>query len=188
MQMDGYDVLTTEFNITEYPTGKLNRIHTWDDPDHNTQAATDLTGYGADLGLAIHSSISGNTIDATIQVGFNKDVSKALKIVVYLTENGLHYDQQNSTVYYGGPGMLENFEHKDVLRAFYTDYLGTSIPSDASTADNIYELTISKAIPESVADNGQLHLVAFVTDAATNEVINVREVKVGEEQELQKLE
>ncbi len=189
MQMDGYEVLTNTFNITEYPTGKLNRIHTWEDPNHNIQAATELTGYGADVGLAIQSAInSENTVNATIQIGFNKDITNTLKLVIYLTENGLHYDQHNSTEYYGGPGLLIDFEHKDVLRAFYTDYLGETIPAEATTADNIYEYTISKNIPENVADNEQLHLVAFVTDASTNEVINVREVKIGEEQTLQKLD
>lgn len=192
MEMSGYEVLTDEFTddeygITIYPTGMINRINTWDNVVQNTEAVTNLTGYGAPLGLSINSSVNGTNIDATIEVGFYEDVAMPLRLVVYLTENGLIYDQQNSTEYYGGPGLAVDFEHNDVLRAIYTNHLGENIPAAQTVIDNVYSLSLQKAIPTSVFNNDQLHLVAFVTDADTNEVINVREVKVGEEQELQEL-
>ncbi len=187
MEMDGVSDLINEFGIVNYPTGIINRINVWDNVVQNTEAVTNLTGYGAPLGLSIDSSINGTNIDATIEVGFYEDVTTPLKIVVYLTENGLVYDQQNSTEYYGGPGLIVDFEHNDVLRAIYTNYLGENIPTAQTVIDNVYSLSLQKAIPTSVQNNDQLHLIAFVTDANTNEVINVREVKVGEEQELQEL-
>ena len=188
MEMDGANVLTDEFNIAVYPTAKLNRINEWDNDVNNIEGAISYTGYGADLGLSINSDITGATIDATIQVGFNNSITTPLAIVVYLTENGLLYDQHNGTEYFGGVDPLVDFEHNDVLRAFYTHYLGEVIPSSEAVADNIYEFTIQKPIPTSVQNNEKLHLVAFVTNANTKEVLNVREVKVGIAQELQKLD
>ena len=188
MQMNGVDDLINEFGIVSYPTGKINRIHNWENSDQNTEAVTDLTGYGAALGLSINSSINGTNLDATIEVGFNEDVEIPLKLVVYLTENGLLYDQANSTSYYGGENPILNFEHKDVLRAIYTHHLGTGIPASETVENHIYELTLQKMIPATVENNDELHLVAFVTNADTDEVINVREVKVGEAQELQDLD
>jgi len=193
MEMPGFNVLTSTFTddpvtgLTSYPTGMLNRINFWENPDENIETAINKTGYGAELGLAIQSNIAGGTVDATIKVGFDKTVTTPLKLVVYLTENGLHYNQQNSTDYYGGVNPLVDFEHNDVLRAFYTDFLGEVISSTETQEGNVYTLTLSKTIPASVQNNNQLHLVAFVSNATTNEVINVREVKIGEEQELQEL-
>jgi hypothetical protein len=193
MEMPGFNVLTSTFTddpetgLTSYPTGMLNRINFWENPDENIETAINMTGYGADLGLSISSSISGDKVDATIKVGFDKTVTTPLKLVVYLTENGLHYNQQNSTDYYGGLNPLVNFEHNDVLRAFYTDFLGEVIPSTETQEANVFTLTLSKDIPASAQNNNQLHLVAFVSNATTNEVINVREVKIGEAQELQEL-
>ena len=187
MEMDGYELLKSEFGISGYPTGMLNRINLWDEPDINVQTPIELTGYGADLGLSIDSSISGDTVEATIQVGFEIDISLPLKLVVCLTENELHYDQYNSTDYFGGDFLLENFEHNDVLRSFFTDFLGETIASEDATADTIYEYSFTQTIPTTVEDATNLHIIAFVTNATTNEVINVREVKIGEEQELQEL-
>ena len=188
LQMDGVDVLTDLFNpFGEYPKGKINRIIEWENPDNNIEAVTDLTGFGASLGLSIDSEIVGSNINATVSVGFEDDMATSLNIVVYLVENGLIYPQANSTPYYGGPGTIADFEHNDVLRAIFTHHLGVAIPSGESTADNVYSLPLQAIIPTTVENNNELHLVAFVTNADTNEVLNVREVKVGEEQELEEL-
>lgn len=190
MEMTGYEVLTEAFieeHPTPFPSVRLNRINKWTDDVNNIDAALNFTGYGSDLGLAIESSKTNTTIEATIKIGFENTFTKPLKLVVYLTENGLHYNQVNSTDFFGGTHVLVDFEHNNVLRAFYTDYLGETIPNSETVANHIYEFSINKAIPSLVSDNNKLHLVAFVSDASTNEVINVREVKIGEEQELQKL-
>jgi len=189
MQMEGVDVLIDEFSITTYPTGKINRIYDWESPqDANIDAVTDFTGFGTPLGLAIDSSIAGSTINATIEVGFENTVEIPLNIVVYLTESGLIYDQHNNTPYYGGGSIIVDFEHKDVLRAIVTHHLGESISSSETVADNIYSIQKQIEIPASIQNNDNLHLVAFVTDAITNEVINVREAKVGVVQDLQIVE
>jgi len=194
MEMDGYEVLTDDFveedGQVPFPSVRLNRINKWIDDVNNIEGAINLTGYGANLGLSINSSITSSTVNASIQVGFNEDVTIPIKLVVYLTENGLLYDQNNvaGSEYYDGLALLVNFEHNDVLRSFYTHYLGEAIPTSETVADNIYSLLLNKAIPTSVQNNDNLHLVAFVTNANTNEVINVREVKIGETQELQKLD
>lgn len=188
MQIDDVNVLIDEFSIITYPTGIINRYYSWDNPDQNIDTATDFTGYGVPLGLAMVSNIEGNNINASIKISFENTVNTPLKLVVYLTENGLIYDQKNNTPYYGGASTLVDFEHNDVLQAIVTDHLGESIPAGETVTDNIYEVQKQITIPEYIQDNEKLHLVAFVTNATTNEVINVREAQVGEEQEFQILE
>ena len=186
MIMDQVSVLINEFGITSYPTARLNRVNNWNDDVNNIEGALNFTGYGADLGLAINSSISDSNIEATIKIGFENTLTKPLKLVIYLIENGLLYNQRNSTDYYGGVHFLIDFEHNDVLRAIYTDHMGELIPNSETIADNVYEFTINQPIPTIVANYDNIYLVAFVTDAITNKVINVREIKVGENQEFQK--
>lgn len=188
MQMDGVDVLTDEFEVVTYPTGIINRFYTWENPDQNIDTATDFTGYGVPLGLAMVSNIEGSTINATFNISFENTVDTPINLVVYLTENGLIYDQKNNTPYYGGANTLVDFEHNDVLRAIVTPHLGEPIPAGEAVTDNIYIVQKQITLPVSVEDSEKLHLVAFVTNATTNEVINVREAQVGEEQEFQILE
>ncbi len=189
MEMEGYQVLTDEFSINNYPTGIVNRDIIWPFPEDNfLNTATDLTGFDADLGLSINSSITNSIVNMNIEIGFNADFETPLNLVVYLVENGLIYDQRNNTDYYGGGSTIYDFEHNDVLRAMFTGHLGESLPTNETISNNIYTLDIQGSIPSTVADEGQLHIVAFVTDATTKKVINVREVKIGEEQELQILE
>jgi len=186
MIMDQVSVLINEFGINSYPTARLNRVNDWVDDVNNIEGALELTGYGSDLGLAINSTISGSNIEATIKIGFENTITKPIKLVIYLTENGLLFNQSNSTPYYGGLHLLVDFEHNDVLRAIYTDHLGEVIPNSETITNNVYEFALNQPIAPIVANYDNIHLVAFVTDAITNEVLNVREVKVGENQEFQK--
>lgn len=192
MQMVNVNELTDEFGITAYPTAKLNRVHNWDTPETNIEGATNYTGFGAPLGLAIDSQINNNTIHATIEVGFQNTLTEDLKLVLYLTEDGLIYDQENYTSYFGGESIIVDFEHNDVLRAVYTPVLGETIPSGETTEGNSYFYEITKEIPASVSDTSKLNIVAFVSSAdeienehLANEVLNVREAPVGEAQDLQ---
>lgn len=189
MVMDGYQILTDEFNIINYPTGIVNRDIIWPFPEDNfLNTATDLTGFDADLGLSINSSITNSVVNMNIEIGFNADFSTPLNLVVYLVENGLIYDQLNNTDYYGGGSIIYDFVHNDVLRAIFTGHLGDPLPANETHINNIYSVDVQGSIPETVEDQEQLHIVAFVTDATTKKVLNVREVKVGEAQELQILE
>ena len=182
---DGSTALSDIFEIGGLPEGRVNRTIFWDSPQHeNLDQAIGLTGVSAPLGLAIQSTINGNNIDLSVQVGFDTDYTQNLGVVVYLLENDLIYDQTNYTNLfpvgqYVNP--LVDFEHNDVLRAVYTDYLGESIPSTETVADNVFTLNLSKAIPASIENTSHLHLIAFVVDKTTNTVINVQEAAVGED-------
>ena len=184
---DGSENLNDVFAILWQPAARLNRIHTWSYPEENNlDQVINMTGFSP-IGLAINSEIDGNAINSTIQVKFLSDITENLKIVVYLVENSLAYDQHNNTDYFGGTNPLIDFEHNDVLRAIYTDVYGEAIPNDNGETDEgkTYSFELTKPIPSSIENNQHLHLVAFVTNATTNEVLNVRENAVGETQNFQ---
>lgn len=181
---EGSQSLRTTFGVGGLPAGRINRTTIWTNPEHeNVDQVVNKTGPVADLGLSISSTLNNNVIDFSVKVGFVQNFSEPLNIVVYLVENGLVYSQVNYNSYVaGGQSPIPNFTHNDVLRAIYTDVFGETIPQNQTVTDAIYIKSFQKTIPESVsASNYQnLHLVAFVTDATTKEVINVQEVRVGE--------
>jgi len=188
---DGSEELKIAFDISGLPEGRINRTHIWTSPEpSNLDDVFSKTGYSP-IGIAINSEVTQNNITASIAVNFISEVAKSdVKIVVYLLENELIHDQANYTTYFGGNGTISDFEHNDVLRAIYTDVFGDTIPDDNTDQTNYnagetYTLTLSKAIPDSVSANEHLHLVAFIVNNSTNEVLNVRESEVGETQDFQ---
>lgn len=168
------------------PQGKINRITTWTAPEpDNLNEIYEKTGFSK-IGLAINSITDAGTISGTININYLEDYTASNNnIVIYLIENGLIHDQYNYTVDLwssGNDDPLVNFEHNDVLRAVYTNIYGVAIPSEEQTEANIYSYEFSGAIPSSVENNENLLLVAFVVNADTNEVLNVRESHLGETQ------
>lgn len=176
-------LMESTFEVESYPTAKINRINTWapnHEPEH-LEEVLNRTGFNAPLGLAISTSTSGNSLNATIRVGFANNYSENLNLVVYLLENGLVSNQTNYTTYFGGTSSIPNFQHNDVLRAIYTPLLGSPIPASETIDEHIFIYQLSQIIPASVTNTSNLHLVAFVVKASTKEVINVQEVAVGSE-------
>jgi thiol-disulfide isomerase/thioredoxin len=174
--------LKNAFGIGGLPAGRINRINIWSQPQpEHLNEVLDRVSLNAPLGISMSTSLNGDQLQATLKVGFAQDYSEDLKIGIYLVEDHIVYHQYNYTDYYNGEYYISDFDHRDVLRAVFTDIYGEPIPVNQTMENNIYEKSIEEQIPSSVVDVDNLHLVAFVTDANTNEVINVQEVLVGEE-------
>ncbi len=179
---DGSAALISAFGISGLPKGRINRTELWEALEHeHLNQVLDKTGYSATLGLSIESQIDNNNIQANVKVGFATDFSNQLNLVLYLTENGLIHSQKNYTEFYGGVNPIVDFEHNDVLRALCNGVYGETILGEETVAGNIYDKAFTVSIPSSVENNTNLHLVAFVIDKSTGEVINVQEAAVGEE-------
>ena len=87
--------------------------------------------------LAMESSLDGDmlTIKVKLKMGYNY---QALKLGLYILEDGLVYDQRNWTSYYQGDPIVD-FEHHNVLRKAVTGLLGDQIPSDKVGHDKEFE-------------------------------------------------
>lgn len=181
---EGSTTLRDEFGISGLPKGRINRTNLWQSPEpNNLEQVLDLTEFSAPLGLAISSELNNNTINATIQVGFAVNLTSNLGVVLYLAENGLIHDQTNYTNFFPVGEYVDplvDFEHNDVLRAIYTNHLGDAIPTNETVEENIFTINFEETIPASVENTANLHLVAFIVNKDTNEVINVQEAAIGE--------
>lgn len=179
------NVLESEFNITGFPSGRVNRTISWNE---SVSQPVGLLGDKKNLGLAINSSISGNMINATVKVHYDLRASEQNRLVVYLLENGLIYDQVNyyngdpNSPWYQDGNPIVGFVHDHVARTVFTNVFGDDIPSSQAITGNTYTQNYSLAIPTSVQNNANLEIVAFVV-GEDNTVINVQKADVGEDKD-----
>ncbi len=173
--------------IDGYPNSFLNRKTAWNFPEpENIAQVIGLTqGDSPKMGLALETAVSGGTMNVNVNVKFNADVNN-LKLVVYVLENGLIYEQHNYTTYYGGVDVLEDFEHNHVLRAALTPLLGEAISDSETAVNNVFTRSFSVPVPTNVANAANIEFVAFVVDANGN-ALNVRQAGLNETQEFEEM-
>jgi len=182
-------VLEDLIGLQGYPTGMLNRTTEWNHPEpSNISQVLDLTTGQSDVGLALNPSLNGNTMDIDVSVKFGGEFfASSAKLVVYVLEDNLYFNQTNYTSYYGGSSVLTNFEHNHVLRASLTNLLGDQIPSSEITADNVYEVNFNLAVPSNVTNTQKMSVVAVVINGSTNAAMNVRGADFGDTQTFEEL-
>lgn len=178
---DPYNISTPGYSVSGYPTAKLNRTSEWTYPEpENVAEVVALTnGTNPRIGLAMNSSLSGSTmnVDVNVKFGFN---FTGLKLVVYVLENGLIYNQNNYTSYFGGGSTLVNFEHNHVLRSILTDIYGDAI-TGTTNVGQVYTRNFNVSVPANVANSGNVSIVAFVLDS-NGKALNSRTVNLGDNQ------
>lgn len=173
--------MASKYAITGYPTGLINRSSKWNE----SQAHLDnFLAKKASLGLAISSTITGSRLDVNVKVGFAETISAPLKLVVYITEDGIVEDQRNylntdiNSPWYQAGDPLVGFVHNHVLRSALTDIFGNDIPNYLTLGRNTYSTDLSIDISDYFP--GRLHLVAFVVNGTTSsDIYNVQTVKAG---------
>nr|WP_321222102.1 Omp28-related outer membrane protein [uncultured Psychroserpens sp.] len=166
-------------NIQGFPTAWINRAQEWTYPEpNNVNQVTNLATGTKSNGLAINTAIKGDNLSFIVSVGFGENVSGA-KLVVFLLENGLVYDQVNYTSYYGGGATINGFVHDHVLRHSFTSVLGDAIPAGEATAGNSYRMHMNYTIPSGLAQNNtNTEIVAMLLNS-NGEVINVNKASAG---------
>jgi len=157
-------------DISGYPAAKLNRKIQWSNSSSPTEVKNQIKP-NADLGIALSSTVSGSSINLDVNIKFVTTFSD-LKLVVYVLEDGLIYNQVNATSYFGGQNPIVNFEHDHVLRACLTDLVNGD-ELIGTTAGTTVTKNFTVAIPANVANVAKINFVAFVLDASGN-AINVR--------------
>ncbi len=185
MPFPGVGSLESEFDIAGYPSGRINRTIEWNESASQPIGMLDIN---KPLGLAINSSLSGNTISAEVKVHYDFGDDEENKLVVYLLENGLIYPQVNfyntdsSSPWYQMGNPIVNFVHDHAARITFTNNLGDAIPSSESNTGSTYITNFSVAVPASVQNTNNLELVAFVV-GTDNTVINVQQADLGVNQD-----
>ena len=170
-----------------YPKGYLNRMTKWNTPeDQNIQQVINLSqGANPKLGIALTSGLSNNNISLEVKVKFAKNFT-GLKLVVYILENKLIYNQKNYTAFYGGVSVIPNFEHNHVLRGLMTNLLGDAIADSETTIGKTFSRNFNISVPSNILSKENLEYVAFVVDA-NGTALNSRAAKKTDVQAFEEL-
>ncbi|WP_052172514.1 Omp28-related outer membrane protein [Psychroserpens jangbogonensis] len=182
MPFPNINTLLNTFGITGFPSGRVNRTVNWNE---STTQPVSLLNNRQNMGLAINSSISGNTISAEVKVHYDLKAESTNRIVVYLLENGLVYPQVNfyngdpSSPYFQQGNPIANFVHNHTARTTFTDVFGDIIPFQESDTGDTYTVNYALTVPASVQNTANLEIVAF-TVSPLNQVLNVQKANLGE--------
>jgi hypothetical protein len=146
-------------------------------------------------GLAMITSISGNTATIEVHAGFKAGSTAPVNLTVMLVEdavtgNGNQYDQRNAYnttnghAYYGVGDPIIGFNHGYTLRKIISANMGDAIPDAVPASGGEYVKTFTVNISGYKASD--LHAVSFInkvgTSASTHEILNAQKVKLGSTQ------
>ncbi len=150
--------LINEFNISVYPTARINRTTDWPYP-YNSSQIESLIEADNSIAISIDSNTNWPLLQVQLRVVSEQDLSDH-KIIAYLVEDNLIYDQTNyynfdqNSYFYGMGNPIVDFIHNDVLRHSFTDAIGNPMenPTMALT-DNFYNYSFeidSEFSPENL--------------------------------------
>jgi hypothetical protein len=177
-------VLKDEFGVDGLPAARLNRTSSWDTP-YESSDVTGMAGEDTDFAIAIISELTGNELVVEVNVVYENGSVPGDKLVVYLVEDGILYDQTNyyntdeTSPFYQKGNPIPDFEHNDVLRMSLTQLFGDDISgtSELETYSRTFSATIA---PEYIIDNLGL-VVMVVSDDYTAR--NAQTAAINEDKE-----
>ncbi|MGB0892226.1 MAG: Omp28-related outer membrane protein [Flavobacteriaceae bacterium] len=176
MENDASRALRNAFGVNSFPTAYVNResVWTYPEPSNIDEAVNQATG-NTNVGLAINSVLSGETMNVVVSSGFAENVA-GTRLVVFILEDKVVYNQANYTSYYGGADPIVNFEHNHVLRYSATDVLGT--PTESSSGVHHTSFSINLGF-EGVSDKNNTAVIAMLVNSTGKKVLNAQYAKVG---------
>ncbi|MDN3492944.1 Omp28-related outer membrane protein [Winogradskyella bathintestinalis] len=182
MHFDQVQLLKDAFDIEGFPAAKINRSVNWALP-HATSDVTSIAGVDTNLALAINSELIDDELTVQVNVVFEEGSVQGDKLVVYLLEDGIIYDQinyyneDNTSPYFNAGDPIVGFEHNETLRNSLSSVLGDAIPPTSALTEYITSFTMT--VPSNYNfDN--LSIAAMVVDS-DNKAKNSQHAHVGED-------
>ncbi len=178
------NTIATEQGVSGVPTGRINRTINWDGPQYqNVNQVINEIDSSSSVGLAINSTLNAGTINVNVLLGY-ANTALQTKLIVYIVEDNLFHTQANySSNLYGGLSSIPNFEYDGVLRSVITSTTGEAISVNGNQVTRNYSVNM----PSNVSNSTNAKIVAFLIDATTNAVLNVRQANIGQSQLLETL-
>ncbi|HEX3168639.1 MAG TPA: Omp28-related outer membrane protein [Chitinophagaceae bacterium] len=173
-------LLANFFQVTGYPSAYVNRETKWNESISQLDLAVNKR---APLGIALQTTITGNTISGTAKVKYDVNTSVGLKLVLYLLEDGKVYPQVNYN-YFGLPDPITSYVHNNILRKTITDLYGDILPVANQVKGNIQNINFT--IDATGYDISKCKIVGFVVQGINNQgrkenaVVNVQTVTAGQ--------
>jgi hypothetical protein len=122
------------------------------------------------VNIELSKTLSGRNLALKMKLVYTSAVSVKHKYALYLTESGIVSKQATASTY------DDNYVHNHVLRYAFGNAVGNDL-NQTLVAGRTFEKIIDYTVPVDY-DVTKCHIVCVVIDDATDEVINVRELKL----------
>lgn len=171
LTIDQESDLRSELGISGFPSARLNRTISWLDP-YQISDVNSLLSEENHVAISINSTLENIELGVDLRIVSNVELVNH-KLVIYLVESNLIYDQSNyfnyveDSYFYNLGNPIENYSHQDVLRKSITNISGNVL--DIIQPLNDYKFNFNVQInPDFVVEN--LAIVAIVVDSNNNAI------------------
>lgn len=171
LTIDQESDLRSELGISGFPSARLNRTISWLDP-YQFSEVNSLLSEENNVAISINSTIENVELGVGLRIVSNVELVNH-KLVIYLVESNLIYDQANyfnyveDSYFYNLGNPIENYSHQDVLRKSITNISGNILEVIQPLTD--YKFNFNMELnPDFVVEN--LAIVAIVVDSNNNAI------------------
>ena len=169
LTIDQESDLRSELGISGFPSARLNRTISWLDP-YQFSEVNSLLSEENNVAISINSTLENVELGVDLRIVSNVELVNH-KLVIYLVESNLIYDQANyfnyveDSYFYNLGNPIENYSHQDVLRKSITNISGNILELIQPLTDYKFNFNV-ELNPDFVVEN--LAIVAIVVDSNNN--------------------
>jgi len=171
LTIDQESDLRSELGISGFPSARLNRTISWFDP-YQISEVNSLLSEENNVAISIKSELENIDLEVKLRIVSNVELVNH-KLVIYLLESNLIYDQSNyfnyveDSYFYNLGNPIENYSHQDVLRKSITNISGNTLDLIQPLTDYKFNFNVEIS-PDFVQEN--LAIVAIIVDSNNNAI------------------
>ncbi len=171
LTIDQESDLRSELGISGFPSARLNRTISWFDP-YQISEVNSLLSEENNVAISIKSELENIDLEVKLRIVSNVELVNH-KLVIYLLESNLIYDQSNyfnyveDSYFYNLGNPIENYSHLDVLRKSITNISGNTLDLIQPLTDYKFNFNVEIS-PDFVQEN--LAIVAMIVDSNNNAI------------------
>ena len=171
LTIDQESDLRSELGISGFPSARLNRTISWFAP-YQISEVNSLLSEENNVAISIKSALENIDLEVNLRIVSNVELVNH-KLVIYLVESNLIYDQSNyfnyveDSYFYNLGNPIENYSHQDVLRKSITNISGNTLDLIQPLTDYKFNFNVEIS-PDFVQEN--LAIVAMVVDSNNNAI------------------
>jgi thiol-disulfide isomerase/thioredoxin len=166
MHFDAVDILRDVFEIDGLPQARIDRSEFWFAP-YFVSDAIENAGVSTTSSVSINSTLENDQLITQVHVISETGINSGDKLVVYLLEDGILYDQENyynediTSPYFGLGNPITNFEHNHTLRMSFSAVLGDDIAGAGALEE--YSITYNNTIPANYVKENLTLIAMYVS-------------------------
>ena len=163
--------LRSELGIGGFPSARLNRTISWIDP-YDFLEVQNLLTVENNLAISINSNLENSSLNVDVRFVSKNELNNH-KLVLYLVENDLIYDQTNyfnfveDSYFYNSGNPIEDYSHQDVLRMSLTNISGDVLQDISPLLDYKFNFNV-EVNPDFIIEN--LGIIAIIVDSDNNAI------------------